>query len=226
MPRVARVVGSGYPHHVVQRGNNREKVFLDREDYEKYRSLIERYSIDKEVRILAYCLMQNHAHMLVRPSGEQALFKMMQGIALCYTQYFNTKRKRTGRLWECRYYSAIVDEERYLWAVCRYIERNPVRAGMVEKPTAYRYSSARAHLLGETDPLLGESLFDRSELGEYRRFLTGEDEQVLQEIRKQTRAGRPLGDEDFLASLSERLSRSLSFRSRGRPRKEVQRIQG
>lgn len=226
MARVARLTGSGYPHHVVQRGNNKERVFLDREDYEKYLSLLEKYSTEKGVPVLAYCLMENHVHLLVRPSEEESLPKMMQGIALCYTQFFNRKRRRTGRLWECRYYSAIVDEEKYLWAVSRYIERNPVRAKIVESPEAYWYSSARAHMLGEPDEVLGESLFDKGELREYRRFLRAEDEWVLQEIRRQTRAGRPVGDERFLASLSDHLGRRLCFRSRGRPRKEEGKTKG
>lgn len=220
MPRSARVTGAGYLHHVVQRGNNKERVFLDREDYATYLSLLGKYSTEKNVHILAYCLMENHVHLLVRPSEDKALPKMMQGVALCYTQFFNRKRKRTGRLWECRYYSTIVDEERYLWAVSRYIETNPVRAGMVATPETYRYSSARAHLLGVADKVLGEPVFHTSELSEYKRFLRGEDEKVLQEIRTQTRSGRPLGDESFVATLSDHLGRRFFLRPRGRPRKE------
>ena len=83
MPRIARIVGVGYPHHIVQRGNNREKVFLDRMDHEEYLSFLKRYSEEKEVAILAYCLMPNHIHLLVKPSEEEALAKMMQGVTLC-----------------------------------------------------------------------------------------------------------------------------------------------
>jgi len=133
MPRIARIVGAGYPHHIVQRGNNKEKVFLDREDYTKYLSLLDRYSTGREASILVYCLMPNHVHLLVRPLEEKDLSKMMQGITLCYTQYFNRKYRRTGRLWECRYHSTIIDEDKYLWAVSRYIENNPVRVGVVKK---------------------------------------------------------------------------------------------
>jgi putative transposase len=223
MPRVARIVGKGYPHHVVQRGNNREKVFLDKEDFRKYLSYLEKYSAEKKVVILAYCLMSNHVHLLVRPLEENALSKMMQGVTLCYTQYFNKKNKRTGRLWECRYHSTVIEEEAYLWGVSKYIESNPVRAKIVREPEAYRYSSARVHLLGESNPLLKEPLFDERDLNEYKKFMKRrEDKQVVEKIRRHTRLGRPLGDGGFLETLSRRLGRSFVFRSKGRPRQEKQ----
>jgi putative transposase len=221
MPRIARIVGLGFPHHVVQRGNNKEKVFLDREDYGKYLSLLGKYSGEKGTPILAYCLMSNHVHLLVRPLEEDALAKMMQAVTLCYTQYFNREKGRTGRLWECRYYSTVVDGDRYLWTVSKYIENNPVRGGIVKRPENYPYSSAKAHLLGRKDPLLKEPLFVKSELNEYRRLIRlEEDTMILEEIRKQTRSGKPLGDGEFLKTLSERLGCSLSFRPKGRPRKK------
>lgn len=220
MPRIARIIGIGYHHHVVQRGNNREKVFLDREDYKKYLSLLKKYSTEKEVVILAYCLMPNHVHLLAKPSGEEHLSKMMQGITLCYTQYFNRKNKRTGRLWECRYYSTLIDKERYLWAVSRYIEKNPVRANLVKRAEYYFYSSAKTHILGENNALLREPLFDKDELYSYKSYMeTGEDEEAIKDIiRKQTRLGKPLGDERFLQTLSEKLGRNLVFRTKGRPK--------
>ena len=92
MPRIARIVGTGYPHHVVQRCNNRENVFLNRMDYEKYLLFLAKYSEEKEAAILAYYLMPNHVHLLVTPSKEDSLARMMQGLSLCYTQYFNRKK--------------------------------------------------------------------------------------------------------------------------------------
>jgi putative transposase len=220
MPRVARIVGTGYPHHIVQRGNNKEKVFLNREDYERYLSFLERYSEEKETTILAYCLMPNHVHLLARPSEGKGLAKMMQGVTLCYTQYFNRKRARSGRLWECRYHSAIIDGDRYLWAVSKYIENNPARAGIVKRPEDYVYSSAKAHLLGKKDPLLREPLFEGNELSEYRRFMKAEEgKQVLEEIRKRTRLGKPLGEGEFFKILSKKLGHDIMFRPKGRPRK-------
>jgi putative transposase len=204
MPRIARIIGVGYPHHIVQRGNNRERVFLDPGDYERYLSFLSKYSEEKEASVLAYCLMPNHIHLLVRPSEVEALPKMMQGITLCYSKHFNGE-----------------NGDSYLWTVSKYIENNPVRAGIVKRPEDYPYSSANAHLLGRKDPLLKEPLFDKSELTEYRRFIRlEEDKKITEEIRKQTRLGKPLGDGGFLNTLSERLGRSLSFRPQGRPRKK------
>jgi putative transposase len=220
MPRIARIVGVGYPHHIVQRGNNREKVFFDHDDYKKYLSLLAKYSEKKKASIIAYCLMPNHVHLLIRPSEEGALGKMMQGITLCYTQYFNRKKGRTGRLWECRYHSSVIDRDRYLWAVSKYIEKNPIRAEIVKRPEDYTYSSAKAHILGRQNPLLKEPLFDNNELNEYRKLMkTEENTQVIEEIRKKTMLGKPLGDASFLKILSERLGCSLSFRPKGRPRR-------
>ena len=221
MSRIARIVGTGYPHHIFQRGNNRERVFMNLRDYEKYLSFLSKYSEEKKAVVLAYCLMPNHIHLLVRPSEVEALPKMMQGITLCYSKYFNGENGRTGRLWECRYHSTVVDEDSYLWTVSKYIENNPVRAGIVKRPEDYLYSSAKAHLIGRKDPLLKEPLFDKSQLNEYRRFIRSEeDKKIIEEIRKQTRLGKPLGDGGFLKTLSENLGRSLSFRPKGRPRKK------
>lgn len=221
MPRIARIVVVGYPHHIVQRGNNRGKVFFSRKDYEKYLSLLEKYSEDKKNSILAYCLMPNHVHMLIRPLEEESLSKMMQGVTLCYTQYFNREKARTGRLWESRYYSTVIDEERHLWAVSKYIESNPVRVGISKRPEDYLYSSARAHLLGKQDQLLKEDLFDKRELREYREFMKVEDAKKFQEeIRRQTRSGKPFGDLDFLETLSGKLGYLLCFRPKGRPKKD------
>lgn len=224
MPRIARIVGAGYPHHIVQRGNNREIVFLDRTDYEKYLFLLAKYSEEKQAGILAYCLMPNHVHLLVTPLQEETLAKLMQGVTLCYTQHFNRKKGRTGRLWECRYHSTVIDRGSYLWTVSKYIENNPVRARISQRPEDYPYSSAKAHILGRNDPLLNEPLFDKNELNQYRKLMKlEEDRKTLEKIRKWTKSGKPLGDGGFMEALSERTSSDLSFidRPRGRPRKAI-----
>lgn len=221
MPRIPRIVGAGFPHHIIERGNNRERVFIDSADYEKYLFFLWKYSEEKEAAVLAYCLMPNHIHLLVTPFKEETLAKMMQGITLRYSKYFNREKGRTGRLWECRYHSTVIDGENYLWTVSKYIENNPVRAGMVKRPEDYPYSSAGAHILGRKDPLLKEPLFGRSELNEYRNFIRSEqDKKIIEEIRKQTRLGKPLGDPRFLKILSERLGCNLFFRPKGRPRRK------
>jgi putative transposase len=154
MPRISRAVAVGFPHHVIQRGNNRDKVFFEKQDRQKYLELLKKYSDQWECPILAYCLMSNHVHLLVRPKGEESLYKMMQGLMLCYTQHIDRKYEKTGRLWESRYHSCIVDREHYLWAVARYIEQNPKRANIVKKEEEYPYSSARAHIEGKRDDIV------------------------------------------------------------------------
>ncbi len=220
MPRIARVVAVGYPHHVVQRGNNRDTVFFDNKDKEQYLSLLKKYANKWASPILAYCLMNNHVHLLTRPLENVSLYKMMQGLTLCYTQYVNRKYKRTGRLWESRYHSCIVDNEKYLWAVVRYIEQNPVRAIMVNKVEDFSHSSAQAHLNGKQDKILGEGLFDERQRADYAKFVrSGSAEEEIQEIRYFTRTGRPLGSEEFVSNMEGKLQRIFTLQLPGRPKK-------
>jgi len=134
MPRIAGVCAAGYPHHITQRGNNKEKVFFDDEDRRLYLDILQRYKNKYGIKILAYCLMGNHVHLLVVPGQERALARAMGGTNLVYTQYVNRKYNRSGRLWQSRFFSSVVEEEPYLWAVMRYMEQNPVRAKLVKLP--------------------------------------------------------------------------------------------
>jgi putative transposase len=218
MPRIARAVATGFFHHVVQRGNNREKVFFDKEDKERYLSLLKKYSNKCDSPLLAYCLMSNHIHLLTRPKGEESLYKMMQGVTLCYTQHINRKYQRTGRLWESRYHSCIVDKDRYLWAVARYIEQNPVRARVVKKAEDFPYSSANAHINGIMNEILGEELFEARQRKDYRELINAEKE--INSIRYHTRTGRPLGSEEFIKKMEKKLERKFMLKSPGRPRKK------
>lgn len=220
MPRIARAVAAGFPHHVIQRGNNREKIFFDKEDKEKYLSLVKKYSDKWESPVLAYCLMSNHVHILTKPKKEESLYKMMQAVTLCYTQHLNRKYERTGRLWESRYHSCVVDKEKYLWAVARYIEQNPVRARMVKNAEDYSYSSALAHIGGTRDDILGAELFEESQRKNYKEFIrTGLSEKELNSIRYHTRTGRPLGNDEFIKKMEKKLERRFILKSPGRPRK-------
>jgi putative transposase len=220
MPRIGRAVAPGFPHHVIQRGNNREDVFFEKDDRKQYLALLKKYGAKWNSPIMAYCLMDNHVHLLTRPASEESLFKMMQGLTLCYTQHINRTFGRTGRLWESRYHSCIVDEEKYLWAVARYIEQNPVRAGMVKRAEDYPYSSARAHVNGGYDAVLGEDLFERDRRKDYvvmlRSDMPGKESEPL---RYATKTGRPFGSEEFVAEMEKKLERRLLQRQRGRPRK-------
>lgn len=214
MPRIARVVAVDYPHHVIQRGNNRQKTFFAQVTREKYLALLKEYTQQWNVSVLAYCLMSNHVHLLLRPHQPEALAKVMQGVSLCYTQYINKRYRRTGRLWESRYYSCIVDEEAYLWVVARYIEQNPLRAKIVKQPQNYPYSSARAHVLGTEDKILGEELFVERERAEYINFITARvPEKELSQLRKFTKTGKPLGKESFVKKIGRLLKRDFKAKA-------------
>jgi len=221
MPRIARAVAPGFPHHIVQRGNNRGATFFNDEDRAVYLFLLIRYSKKWNTPIICYSLMTDHVHLLAKPFSGESLRKMMQGLTLCYTQHINRKYRRTGRLWGSRYYSCIVDHDAYLWAVARYIEQNPVRATIVENPEDYPYSSARAHFGLVQDPLLGEDLFPESQRNDYIAFLKSSiPAEQIRNIRQNVRTGRPLGTYRFVTEIESSLGKRLVALPIGRPRKE------
>ena len=133
MPRIARICAIGYPHHITQRGNNKETVFFEDEDRRFYLKTLNKYSHKWDLEIWVYCLMDNHVHILAVPQKYESLARGIGGTNLVYTQYINRKYKRSGRLWQNRFYSTIIEKESYLWAASRYIERNPVRAKLVKE---------------------------------------------------------------------------------------------
>ena len=137
MPRIARLVAIGLPHHITQRGNYRQDVFLDDNDRIKYLSWIREYSDKYGLSILSYCLMQNHVHFIVIPEREDSLAKTFNTAHMRYSHYFNKKLKATGHLWQGRFYSCVLDGP-HLIVAAKYIERNPVRARLVNKPWQYQ----------------------------------------------------------------------------------------
>ncbi len=221
MPRIGRVVAAGFPHHIIQRGNNRENIFFEKNDRKQYMTLLKKYAEKWNSPVMAYCLMSNHVHLLIKPGSEESLFKMMQGLTLCYTQHINRTYGRTGRLWESRYHSCIVDQEKHLWAVARYIEQNPVRVGMVKRAEDYPYSSARAHVNGSEDAVLGEDLFSHDRRRDYILLLWSDiPQKEFERLRYATKTGRPFGSEEFVLEMEKKLARRLLQRPKGRPRKE------
>jgi len=220
MPRIARVCAINYPHHITQRGNNRETVFFDDEDRKFYLSILNKYRDEWDFEIWAYCLMTNHVHLLAVPRKEDSLAKGIGITNLVYTQYFNRRYNRSGRLWQNRFFSTIIEKEPYLWAVARYIEKNPVRADIVKKAEDYRWSSARAHILKVKDnTLLGKSWLEENEINAYLNFLRKDDSLIDSQIRKVTSTGRPLGHEEFIKNIGEMIGRGIFFKRVGRPKK-------
>ena len=154
MSRRLRTITPDQPLHITQRGVDRCPTFLEDEDYALYRLALEEASAATRCAVHAYTLMTNHVHLLVSPSDSTGPTRMMQSIGRFYVRHFNDKYRRTGTLWEGRFRSAHIDSERYLFKCYRYIELNPVRAGLVGDPTMYEWSSCRANLLGIDDPIV------------------------------------------------------------------------
>jgi len=164
--------------------------------------------------------MNNHVHLLLVPQYDHSLAKTMQKLALRFTQHINKKYKRTGRLWECRFHSAIVDKESYLWSVCRYIERNPVRAKIVDEPIQYLWSSARYNASKQKNSFIEPIWQNSDERKEYTEFLNiPDDKNDIENIAKSTYAGRPIGSEDFFDKLVNTLGIVIKKRPIGRPPK-------
>ena len=229
MARIARAVMVDYPHHITQRGkpagspanrgNNRQKVFFAQYTWQRYSDWLTEYAQEHQVDILAYCLMTNHVHLLVKPRQADSLAKMMQGLNIKYTRFINHQYHRTGRIWAGRFYSCIVDAENYLWAVARYIEQNPVRAGMVRRAEDYPYSSAPAHISGKDDDVLTEVLFPEAERIDYIKFVRAAiPDKEMEFLRYSTGNGKPLGKKSFIRRMEMALGCSFLAKPAGRPR--------
>ncbi len=219
MPRIARIIAPNYPHHITQRGNNRATVFFDDEDRLTYLKLLAGNAKKYQLRILAYCLMDNHIHLLAVPETEIALSRGIGLTNMMYTQYLNRKMNKSGRIWQNRFFSCVVESDRHLWAVARYIECNPLKAGIVDSVASYHWSSAKAHMTGSKDPLLhARSWLSPKKRPTYTEFVRTEDEEIDDSIRKATRTGRPCGSEKFIDTLELQLHQPLRAKKPGRPR--------
>ena len=163
MARLPRIVMPGQPQHVIVRGNNRSEIFRAEADYGFYLEKLKAACDKHGCQIHAYILMTNHVHLLITPKTGQSLAKTLQMLGRYYVQYYNFSYKRTRTLWEGRYKSTLIDSESYLLTCMRYIELNPVRAGMVSHPSEYRWSSYHCNARGQTDDLVTTHL-------EYRRL--------------------------------------------------------
>ena len=222
MPRLARPVFSGVPHHITQRGNRREKVFFSDADREAYLEWLVEYCAKHGLEVLAYCLMTNHIHAVAVPEREEALGRVFRPLHTRYAQRINRLKKWKGHLWQGRFFSSALDET-YLWAAIRYVERNPVRARMVRRAENYRWSSAAAHCGLKADPVLTTDpawLRQIKSTGDWSKWLAeGDRPEQLEVLRRHVERGLPCGAEGFIRKLERQTKQLLRFRPRGRPKR-------
>ena len=224
MPRLARIIAPGLPHHITQRGNYRQVVFDDDNDRRRYLVWVEEYSRKYNLSIIAYCLMPNHVHFIVIPTDEASVARTFNTAHMRYSQYRNKKIGASGHLWQGRFFSCVMDEK-HLTAAARYIERNPVRTHIVKKPHEYAWSSARDHADNARTANIDVSGFFKYievEQAQWKAFIdTPDDAQEVSMIRKNTMSGSPLGSESFLNKLEDRFGEKLHALPVGRPKKEA-----
>lgn len=231
MPRMGRVVLPNYPHHVVQRGHNRQVVFAAAEDYQRYLRDLRELKDAFGVKVYAYCLMTNHVHLLLAPGDSVAgLGQLMKALAARATRYRNRLEGRSGTLWESRYKSSVVQSDAYLLACCRYIELNPVRARMVADAADYPWSSYRARV-GEmsdgnwldADPCfvaLGNTAMEqRHQYEVFIRQAIPTDEIRL--IRDALQRGQLTGTNRFVDEVERIVGLRIEWRGQGRPRTDA-----
>lgn len=217
MPRIARVIKVGFPHHVTQRGNYNQNVFLDDTDRMRYLVWLQDYGEKFGVSFLAYCLMPNHVHFVLIPKKKNSLGRMFNATQMRYSQYFHRKINARGHLWQGRFNSCVVDIE-HVPSVVRYIERNPVRANMVEKPWHWIWSSAAPHSGEQNGNQIPWKDFFDMPCPLWREYVE-KNEEIVEDIRKCTLSGRPLGCREFVRRLEEESGRRLYPLPRGRPRR-------
>ena len=225
MARLPRLTVPGYPHHIIQRGNNRQAIFHDAADYEMLLGLLAEYAEKEKVAIHSYVLMGNHFHLLATPETQAGLPALMQAVGRRYVRYFNKRYQRSGTLWEGRYKATLIQTERYLLACMAYIDLNPVRAGMVGKVADYRWSS-HGHYVGlRHDKLvsphslywqLGNTPFAR-EAGYAELVSHGITSRQQSELTQSVLTGWALGEPDFVASLQKQTPRRMVRGRAGRP---------
>lgn len=227
MARLPRLTITGYPHHVILRGNNRQEIFRDQADYERMLELLFAHSRASKVDIHAYVLMGNHLHLLLTPQEDLAVSKMMQAVGRGYVQAFNKAHGRTGTLWEGRYRSTLIQTDLYLLACMAYIDLNPVRAHLVDLPERYAWSSYGHYVGQRVDRLitphalywaLGNTPFAReAAYAELVHAGISADQQGA--LISATLSGWALGDSEFIQDLQTQTQRRLTTAKAGRPSK-------
>jgi putative transposase len=217
MPRISRAIAVGYPHHITQRGNYRQPVFVEANDYTHYLHWLAESARKCGLEIWAYCLMPNHVHLVGVPRQADSLSRTFHTLHMQYARYFNGKSHAVGHLWQGRFYSCAMDE-RHVSAAVRYVELNPLRSGLVESPQDYPWSSARSHVTGARDPVLSGGCSLIETVADWRQYLgVAQDAEAEAAVVRATISGRPCGQADFVRQMEQHLGRKLMLRPRGRP---------
>jgi putative transposase len=215
MARIARVIVPGIPHHIIQRGNRRQNVFLKKRDQQAYLDILKEQADKHHLSIWAYCLMSNHVHIIGVPETEASLAHSIGETHRRYTRMINFREGWRGYLWQGRYSSYPMDEK-HLLSAARYIEQNPVRAKAVSRPEEWEWSSARHHLGLTEDPLISRNDLLPDLVDDWKSYLTitaSEAERFT--LQRHERTGRPLGDLVFIEQLEKALNRILTPQKRG-----------
>jgi putative transposase len=217
---MARVAAAGVPYHITQRGNHRQQVFFLDPDYRRFLELLREWSGREGLRMLGYCLMPNHVHVVAVPDRPDSLAKSLGPAQSRYARYCNQQRGVTGHVWQDRYYSAPLDQ-RHLVVALRYVDCNPVRAGLAANAENYEWSSARAHV-ARRDPtgILDMDLWREVCSGdEWREILQAPAERSAEgRLRNATRTGKPCGNAEFVKQLQRSTGRPLQPPSASKPR--------
>jgi putative transposase len=222
MSRIARIVLEGVPYHITQRGYGRQQIFFDERDYVLYLDLLRNYAASAGLQLWAYCLMPNHVHAVALPERPRSMANAMGRTNADYARHFNLARRSCGHVWQSRFFSCPLDPA-HLWRAMAYVERNPVRAGIVEVAGQYRWSTAPVHLgMRNADDLAMKTWrmeYTPDRWNEVLRSSTDE-EAFGQRLQEAARRGRPLGPVGFVEELERKTGRSLRPVASGRPRKK------
>lgn len=228
MPRTSRVVLPNYPHHIIQRGHNKQVVFVSDEDYLYYLENLKEWKNELGCKIYAYCLMTNHIHLIVNPSKDiENLALLMKRVSGRQTRYVNKMEGRSGTLWEGRYKSSPIKMNEYLLTCCRYVELNPVRAKIVDDPEKYKWSSYMHKIGIEKTNLVDKDLCymefgttEKEREKRYKEWVHGTiPDGEWEMIRKAVQRGQLTGSNRFVEEVDKKIGKRIEFRGQGRPRK-------
>ena len=219
MAKFARIVIPGCPHHIIKRGNRRQIVFFSDNDKKTYYDLLKRETAKAGIAVWTYCLMDNHVHLIAVPEKENSLAKGIGRVSRNYSLLINIRNDWEGHLWQHRFDSYPLGET-HVYSAVRYIERNPVRAGIVDRAEDYYWSSARSHVLREKDELLSD-FYLMSEIPDWAFYLKEEtDESDRKLFKSHARTGKPLGNDKFIDRLEKMTGRSIKKKKPGPKRRK------